>query len=149
VSLPEPSRFLCADHNESPDDARWDDLEDHRSKWLNIVARLKPGFSVSKAKPGSSPLEIIARHGTRKHSGPQPALPRTVCREEQSDLLDGSKGFSPLRENMRMPLLILMGMVGLLTLMATANVGSLLLVRAAGRIREMSVRYALGADVPE
>ena len=43
-------------------------------------------------------------------------------------LLDGSKGFSPLRQIMRTPLLILMGMVGLLTLMATANVGSLLLV---------------------
>jgi len=61
-------------------------------------------------------------------------------------LLDASKGFSPLRENMRVPLLILMGMVGLLTLMAIANVGSLLLVRAAGRMREMSVRYSLGAS---
>jgi putative ABC transport system permease protein len=63
-------------------------------------------------------------------------------------LLNASRGFSPLRQTMRVPLLILLGMVGLLTLMATANVGSLLLVRAAGRMREMSVRYALGASRP-
>src|SRR5207302_5077807 len=58
---------------------------------------------------------------------------------------DGAKGFSPLRTDVQQPLLIIMTMVGLVALMACANVGSLLLVRAAGRIREMSVRYALGA----
>ena len=31
---------------------RWDELEDHRSKWLNIVARLKPAMTLSKPKQG-------------------------------------------------------------------------------------------------
>ena len=60
-------------------------------------------------------------------------------------LLDGARGFSPLRDQIRVPLMVLMGMVGLLVLMTCVNVSSLLLVRAAGRAREISVRYALGA----
>ncbi len=59
--------------------------------------------------------------------------------------MDNARGFSPLREQIRVPLLIVMGMVGVVLLMACVNVSSLLLVRAAGRIREMSVRYSLGA----
>ena len=125
----------------------WDELEDRRSKWLNIVARLKPGISVEQAEAGVTPLwksvraielQSITSHNQRFRDW--------FVAKSYLTLLDASRGFSPLRENMRVPLLILMGMVGLLTLMATANVGSLLLVRAAGRVREMSVRYSLGAS---
>jgi predicted permease len=125
----------------------WDELEDRRSKWLNIVARLKPGISVQQAEAGITPLwkslRTIELQSITSHS--QRFRDQFVAKSYLT-LLDASRGFSPLRENMRVPLLILMGMVGLLTLMATANVGSLLLVRAAGRIREMSVRYSLGAS---
>ena len=67
------------------------------------------------------------------------------CDESHIQVLDSARGFSPLRDQIRTPLLIVMGMVGLLVLMACVNVSSLLLVRAAGRVREMSVRYAMGA----
>lgn len=125
----------------------WDELEDRRSKWLNIVARLKPGITVQQAEAGITPLwksvrstelQSITAHSQRFRD--------QFVAKSYLTLLDASRGFSPLRESMRVPLLILMGMVGLLTLMATANVGTLLLVRAAGRIREMSVRYSLGAS---
>ncbi len=65
--------------------------------------------------------------------------------ESKLQLLDESRGFSPLREQIQTPLLIVMAMVGLVVLMACVNVSSLLLVRAAARVREMSIRYAMGA----
>jgi predicted permease len=127
----------------------WDELEDHRAKWLNIIARLKPGITAEQAEAGINPLWKSLR-ATELQNIParNQRFRDQFVKESFITLLDGSKGFSPLRHVMRTPLLILFGMVGLLTLMATANVGSLLLVRAAGRIREMSVRYALGATRP-
>ena len=127
----------------------WDDLENRRSRWLNIIARLKPGVTAQQAEAGINPLWKSLR------AFEQQSIPSRTQRfrdqfveKSYLSVLDGSKGFSPLRQILRTPLLILLGMVGLLTLMATANVGSLLLVRAAGRLREMSVRYALGATSP-
>ena len=124
----------------------WDELEDRRSKWLNIVARLKPGITVQQAEAGITPLwKAIRAQELQSITARSQHFREQFAAKSYLTLLDGSRGFSPLRANMRTPLLILMGMVALLTLMATANVGSLLLVRAAGRTREMSVRYSLGA----
>ncbi|HLZ42153.1 MAG TPA: ABC transporter permease [Candidatus Sulfotelmatobacter sp.] len=124
----------------------WDELEDRRSKWLNIVARLKPGMTVQQSEAGINPLwKALRTMELQSITTKSQRFREQFVAKSYLTLLDASKGFSPLRENLRVPLLILMGMVGLLTLMATANVGSLLLVRAAGRTREMSVRYSLGA----
>ena len=60
-------------------------------------------------------------------------------------MLDDSTGFSPDRSDLKTPLIILMSMAGLLVAMCAINVATLLLLRAAGRAREMSMRYALGA----
>jgi predicted permease len=125
---------------------QWDELEDRRSRWLNIVARLKPGVTVQQAEAGITPLwKSLRTVELQSITSKSQRFREQFVEKSYLTLLDASRGFSPLREQMRVPLLILMGMVGLLTLMATANVGSLLLVRAAGRTREMSVRYSLGA----
>jgi predicted permease len=123
-----------------------DDLEDRRSSWLNIVARLKPGVSREQAEAAIGPVWSAIRSDELKQMQHRTDNFReNFVAKSHLSLLDGAKGFSPLRSDVQTPLLIVMAMVGLVALMACANVGSLLLVRAAGRLREMSVRYAMGA----
>jgi putative ABC transport system permease protein len=109
------------------------DLEDRRSSWLNIIGKLKPGISREQADAGIAPLWYSIRSDELKEikNGSDDFRSRFVAKSHLF-VLDGAKGFSPLRGDVQMPLLIVMCMVGLVMLMACANVG-------------MSVRYALGA----
>ncbi len=123
-----------------------DDVNDIRSAWLNVVARLKPGESRATAEAGINPLWHAIRADELSHIGnSEQLIRRGFLANSKLLLLDNARGFSPLRDQIRVPLLIVMGMVGLVLLMACVNVSSLMLVRASGRIREMSVRYSLGA----
>ena len=122
------------------------DLEDRRSSWANIVARLKPGVSREQAEAAMLPLWRSIRASELTNIKNKTELfAKHFVDESKLLLLDESRGFSPLREQIQAPLLIVMAMVGLVVLMACVNVSSLLLVRVASRVREMSIRYAMGA----
>jgi predicted permease len=124
---------------------RWQDLEDRRSQWLTLSARLKPGVTRQQAEVAMAPLWHGLRAEEFKTLPHKDRWQKRFLDDSRLRLLDGARGFSPLRDQIAVSLMVLMGMVVLLVLMACVNVSSLLLVRAAGRAREISVRYAMGA----
>jgi putative ABC transport system permease protein len=124
----------------------WNYLNDHNSYWLSVAGRLQANVTAAEASAALNPLYHSMREA--EFSGLHDQSPNTrehFVTAAHLNVDAGAKGFSPLRDELRTPLTIVMGMVLLVTGMALVNVASLLLVRAANRVREFSVRYALGA----
>ena len=123
-----------------------DDLTNHQSAWLTVAARRKPGITIAQAGASMSALWHSLRAAELPLFKTSSALfTRRFLDESTITVIDDSKGFAPAREDLEKPLRILMGMAGLLVLLCAINVATLLLLRAAARTREMSMRYALGA----
>jgi putative ABC transport system permease protein len=124
----------------------WNYLSDHRSYWLGLAGRLRANETPQQALASLNPLWTSLR------TSEFPLQLNQTPREREAfvsrsylNLEAGGQGFSPYRDNLRTPLVIIMGMALLVIAMAVVNVASLLLVRGAIRVREFSMRFALGA----
>jgi predicted permease len=126
--------------------AQLDDLNNHQAAWLTAVARLKPGVTSTQAQASLGPLwHSLRAYEFTLYKSKSDRFKRNFLDNSHIKVVDDSKGFNPNRNDLQKPLVILFCMTGLLVAMCAINVATLLLLRAAARAREMSMRYALGA----
>jgi predicted permease len=127
----------------TPLDPRLDNL---RSRWLNIVARLAPGVELAAAEARANQLY---RRTSEEYVASLPnvsAETRQRMLDRHLTLLPAGKGRSDLRGRFSNAMLAVLTLVSLLFVLACANLANLFLTRATRHERDLNVRLALGAS---
>ena len=113
-----------------------------KAEWVEAIGRLKPGVTLAQA---NASIEVEFHQMMQSQTSGMSAREKRSFLNQHLAVTPGSHGASTLRADFGKPLQVLMGLVGLILLIACANIANILLARSAARQKEISVRVALGA----
>jgi predicted permease len=121
-------------------------FDNRLSYWAYLFGRLRPGITMEQAQEGLNRIysPILAEVEAPLQTG---MTAQTVAqfRERTVVLEDGRRGQSTFQSDIRIPLLLLMGITAIVLLITCANLANLILARSARRGSELAIRASLGA----
>jgi len=123
-------------------------LLDRRTRWMQVLGRLRPEISLMQAQAGVQPwFKTMLEEDTRLAGFPQITEERRQRFLRSTLVLTSApQGHSGLRRNLAQPLWVLLAATGVLLGLACLNVAGLFLARGSAREREIGTRLALGAS---